>query len=168
MKVVNMLVTKQKSDPDSENQKSPVKELKINRTYGKRVFWSGVLMSVALISAIVYYGFYDFKRAETLTFAFFVHAFGGRAAGVGLCIMNGLNLFWTVGYNFYLEVLIVCFTYSVFVLAMRREFKAKWIVIFRNNMMDRANYHKSKIEKYGWIGIFIFVMVAFIAIQNTR
>ncbi len=142
-----------------ESKNNPVKELIINRTYGSRVFWLGIAMSVLLIFTVVYYGLTDFERAKTLVLAFFVHAFGGRAAGVGLCIMNGLNSVWTITYNFYLEVLIVCFTYSVFVLAMRRQFKSKWVVIFRNNMMDRANYHKSKIEKYGWIGIFIFVMI---------
>jgi len=140
-------------------EKVRVKELKINRTYGKRVFILGIIMSVILIAAIVYYGFTDFERAKTLIYAFFVHAFGGRAAGVGLCIMNGLNGLWTVTYNFYLEVLIVCFTYSIFVLAMRRQFKAGWIVLFRNNMMIKANQFRDKIEKYGWVGIFVFVMI---------
>ncbi|MCK5165324.1 MAG: hypothetical protein KAQ72_16490, partial [Desulfobacula sp.] len=85
-----------------------------NTTEG-RLLLSGIFLSFLLTALISYYAVTDLKTAEILALVFVAHTFGGRAAGIGLCIINGFGAFPTIFYNFYLEVLIVCFTYSGFV-----------------------------------------------------
>jgi uncharacterized membrane protein len=132
---------------------------KTYQTSEGKVLIAGVFQLILLVCIIGFYGVVDSERARTLSFAFIAHTFGGRAAGIGLCIMNELNLVWTIVYNFYLEVLIVCFTYSTFVLSLNNYIKGQWIESRTNKLMQKAEKYKDKIGKYGWIGIFLFVMI---------
>ena len=132
---------------------------KIYQTSEGKVLIAGVFQLILLVCIIGFYGVVDYERARTLSLAFIAHTFGGRAAGIGLCIMNELNLVWIIVYNFYLEILIVCFTYSTFVLSLNNYIKAKWVKSQTNQLMQKADKYKDKIGKYGWVGIFIFVMI---------
>ncbi|MCG8553580.1 MAG: small multi-drug export protein, partial [Desulfobacterales bacterium] len=60
--------------------------------------------------------------------------------------------------NFYLECLIVCYTYAAFVLSTSGIFKAAWIKRAMGRLKEKAEEKKEKIERWGWIGIFAFVM----------
>ncbi|MEA1966986.1 MAG: small multi-drug export protein [Thermodesulfobacteriota bacterium] len=101
----------------------------------------------------------DPQRAKTLVLVFFAHAFGGRAAGIGLCIINGYGALFTIVYNFYIEILIVCFTYSGFILTTTNYLKIEWMTNFMARLAKKALEQKEKIKNMGWIGIFLFVMV---------
>lgn len=128
-------------------------------TYEGRVLFSGILMFVSLLAFIGYFGVTDLQKSKTLILAFFAHAFGGRAAGVGLCIIGGLNMTWSILYNFFLEILIVCFTYALFVYSIKNYIKIPWLMTFMNNLIRKANKNKEKVQKYGWLGLFLFVMI---------
>ncbi len=132
---------------------------KIYQTFEGKVLIAGGFKLILLVCVIGFYGVVDFDRARTLSLAFIAHTFGGRAAGIGLCIMSELNLVWTIVYNFYLEALIVCFTYSIFVLSLNNYIKFQWVKSQTNQLMQKADRYKDKIEKYGWFGIFLFVMI---------
>jgi len=82
---------------------------KLFNTSEGRIFLTGLMLSLLLLITIGYFTYIDIETAKTLTLAFFAHTFGGRAAGIGLCIMQGFGPIITIAYNFYLEVLIVCF-----------------------------------------------------------
>ncbi len=97
--------------------------------------------------------------SRTLTLVFLVHTFGGRAAGVGLCLIDGLNPFVTIFYNLYLEVLIVGWTYSLFVLSINKYIKFRSFKYYACRLERKARKHKDKIANYGWSGIFLFVML---------
>jgi len=97
--------------------------------------------------------------SKILSLVFVAHSFGGRAAGIGLCIMNDFNAAVTIGYNFYLEILIVCFTYSLFVLTTTNYIQIPWLTRFVNRLAQKAVEQKDKIQAYGWIGLFLFVML---------
>lgn len=118
-----------------------------------------MLLTVSLMVLIAYFWVEDPTLAENMVLAFLAHIFGGRSAGIGLCFMAGFNLEWTVIYNFYLEILIVCLAYSVFKLSMSNQIKFKWVLTMSVALKKKAEKHKDKIEKYGWIGLFVFVMV---------
>lgn len=123
-----------------------------------RLLLSGAFLSFLLVALIGFYGVTDFQIAKTLILVFVAHAFGGRAAGIGLCIYNGIGAFPTIVYNFYIEVLIVCFTYAGFVLSTKNYLKVGWFVNFMDRLSEKAFEQKEKIKPYGWIGIFLFVM----------
>ncbi len=118
----------------------------------------GTLLSLALALFLGIYGVIDFESAKILFFVFITHLVGSRAAGIGLCIISGFNPFTTIAYNFFVEVLIVCFTYSGFVLTTTNYLKIEWIKKFMEKLAEKAMKRKEKISSYGWAGIFLFVM----------
>lgn len=136
-----------------------MRKSRIYQTSEGKVLIAGVFKFIVLVGLIVFYGVIDFERAKTLSLAFLAHTFGGRAAGIGLCIMSDLPIVWTIVYNFYLEVLIVCFTYSTFVLSINNYIKVQWVEALTNQLMQKADKHKDKISKFGWVGLFLFVMI---------
>lgn len=135
-----------------------MKNSKMFSTPEGKVLISGIVMLAMMIGYLAYYGLNDFVKAKSLFLALVAHTFGGRAAGVGICIMNELSLTVTIVYNFYIEVLIVCFTYSAFVLTLNNYIKINWIEALTSSLMEKADKNKELIRKYGWIGIFLFVM----------
>ncbi|MFH1152892.1 MAG: small multi-drug export protein [Pseudomonadota bacterium] len=134
------------------------KQNKVFKTSEGRILCAGFGLSIILIVIIGCYAFSDPVTARTLSLAFVAHTFGGRAAGIGLCIINGFSLFWTIAYNFYLEILIVFYTYSVFILSINNYIRFKWVIRYTAKVMAQAAARKDQVEKYGWIGLFLFVM----------
>ena len=124
-----------------------------------KILLTGLLLSLLLLIVIGYFATIDIEIAKTLGLTFFVHSFGGRAAGIGLCIMNGFGPVVTIVYNFYLEALIVCFTYSIFVLTTNNYIKVIWVTNLMQRLAQKAVEQKDKVESYGWIGLFLFVML---------
>jgi len=55
--------------------------------------------------------------------------------------------------------LIVCFTYSIFVLTTNNYIQVVWVQNFIERLSQKAIEQKAKIHAYGWIGLFIFVML---------
>lgn len=118
----------------------------------------GTLLTAILFFSLGFYGFVDFDTSKILFFVFLTHLVGSRAGGVGLCILNGVDPLTTIAFNFYAEVLIVCFTYSGFVLTTTNYLKVEWVKRFMDQLALKAHKQKEKISSYGWIGIFTFVM----------
>ena len=123
-----------------------------------RLLLSGVFLSLLLMAFISFLGFTESQTAKNLALVFIAHTFGGRAAGIGLCIINGYGALPTIIYNFYIEVLIVCFTYAGFVLSTTNYLKIEWLNKLMDRLAQKAIEKKEKIEPFGWIGIFFFVM----------
>ena len=134
---------------------------KIFNTTEGRIFLAGIVLSVLLLMVVGYFAVVDMKIAKILVLIFLAHTIGGRAAGIGLCIMNNFGPIVTICYNFYLEVLIVCFTYSIFVLSVNNYIQIPWLLRMMEKISNNALEQKDKIEAYGWIGIFLFVMAPF-------
>ena len=111
--------------------------------------------------AIVGYAFIrDFVLGRTLLGAFIAHSLGGRAAGVGLCIAFDMNIYLTVFYNMFLEVLIVCFSFSLFLYSFNNQyFRVRFLQKAIKNSERNARKYEEVISRYGWIGIFLFVMI---------
>ncbi|MCB2180815.1 MAG: small multi-drug export protein [Desulfobulbaceae bacterium] len=118
----------------------------------------GLLMSFFLAVGGWYFFASEAEMVLDLSMVFAAHTFGGRAAGIGLCIMNGYSYLLTIGYNFYLEILIVCLTYSVSILSIKNYIKLRAVRYYALRLERKAKKYKGKIEKYGWVGLFLFVM----------
>ncbi|CCK81425.1 small multi-drug export protein [Desulfobacula toluolica] len=135
-----------------------MKNTLLNTTEG-RLLIGGIVLSALLLILIGFYGITELHIAKTLVLVFFAHAFGGRAAGIGLCILNEFGALPTIIYNFYIEVLIVCFTYAAFVLSTTNYLKAEWLTKFMDRLSAKALEQTQRVKPLGWIGIFIFVML---------
>jgi len=128
------------------------------KTVEGKLLLTGILLALALVAGIVFYFVTDFETAKTLVLVFIAHSIGGRAAGIGLCILQDFGTFSTIFYNFYLEILIVCFTYSIFVLSATQYLRVEWVIRIMENIAVKAYKNKQKIARFGWVGIFFFVM----------
>ena len=107
---------------------------KLFSTTEGRILITGFILLFLLLIVIGYFVMIDIETAKTLGLAFIAHTFGGRAAGIGLCIMKGFGPTVTIAYNFYLEALIVCFSYSIFVLTTNNYIRVIWVT----NLMERV------------------------------
>jgi uncharacterized membrane protein len=128
------------------------------KTLEGRLLLIGAFLTISLFIFLGIYGSIDFHAAKILFFVLITHLVGSRAGGIGLCILNGFDPLTTIAYNFYAEILIVCYTYSVFVLSTTNYLKIEWIKKFMDQLAVKAMEQKQKISSYGWIGIFLFVM----------
>ncbi|MCK5680124.1 small multi-drug export protein [bacterium] len=108
---------------------------------------------------VAYYLATDIKTGQTLLLAFVAHTLGGRAAGIGLCVAFEFSSLVTIVYNMFLEVLIVCFCYSLFVFSFKNYLNCKWLTTLSKNAEKQALKHKDVVARYGWLGIFTFVMI---------
>ena len=124
-----------------------------------RLFLFSVALSILLVAVIGYYLVTEPRMSRTLVLVFIAHTFGGRAAGIGLCIIDQLNPLVSIFYNFYIEVLIVFCTYPLFVLSLNNFISFRGLRFYSLRLERKARKHKDKIANYGWIGVFIFVML---------
>jgi len=132
---------------------------KLFYTIEGRILITGLILLSLLLIVIGYFATVDIETAKTLSLAFIAHAFGGRAAGIGLCIMNGFGATVTIAYNFYLEALIVCFAYSIFVLTTNNYIRVLWVTNLMERLAQKAEEKKEKVRSFGWVGLFVFVML---------
>ncbi len=132
---------------------------KLFYTIEGRILITGLILFFLLLIVIGYFATFDVETAKTLSIAFLAHTFGGRAAGIGLCIMSGFGSTATIVYNFYLEVLIVCFAYSIFVLTANNYIRVMWVANLMERLSQKALEQKDKVRSFGWIGLFVFVML---------
>ncbi len=126
--------------------------------HGLFILWASVGMALTLLGWLGYWVVEDPGTAKALAAVLVVHIFGGRAAGIGLCILNQFSPGMTIGYNFYLEVLIVTLSYSLFVLSRDDYIRVRWLRYSAIRLERKARAHKESIVRYGWLGLFIFVM----------
>ena len=132
---------------------------KIYQTPEGRLLWCGVALTAILMGFLIGYAVIDPSGAGKLFLAFAAHIFGGRAAGIGLCFMAGISSVETLLYNFYIEVLIVFLSYSIFILSMSNHIKFRWVMEFCMGLKKKADHHKKRIHSCGWLGLFLFVML---------
>lgn len=89
------------------------------------------------------------------------HIFFGRIAGISFGYTMGLGHFPVVSINILIETFLVMLFYPLFVFGLRK------LVVFPSlgKLMDRthraAETHREKIERYGYIGLFLFVWFPF-------
>jgi uncharacterized membrane protein len=87
-----------------------------------------------------------------------VHLMGGRALGIARCLSADISLFYTIVFNFYLEVVIVLVAYGVIVLIMRNVIQPKLFHSAVRQAELAAQLQRTKIKRYGAVGLFLFVM----------
>jgi len=126
-----------------------------------RILYLGLALIGALLVVVLFFLVIDPPVARTLVFAFFAHSMGGRAAGIGLCIATDYGRIFTIAYNFYIELALVFVSYASFVLTLKHYINFKYLSIAVKNAEKKAHKHEKIISRFGWAGLFIFVMVPF-------
>ncbi len=120
-------------------------------------------LSLTLLTGLyyLYLVFTDPVLYRTLFSTALIHIMGGRALGIATCLSADIPLFYTILYNFFLEVVIVLIAYGIVVLFMRNIIQPK---LFRSAVRQAeltAQGQKTRIKNFGAIGLFLFVMFPF-------
>jgi len=126
-----------------------------------KILVTGLTLSFLICLYLLYHLFTNPGLYRVLSSAAIVHIMGGRALGIAACLSADISLFYTILYNFFLEVVIVLITYGIVVLIMRNIIQPK---LFRSAVRQAelaAQDQKTNIKKYGAIGLFLFVMLPF-------
>ena len=126
-----------------------------------KILLTGLSLAALLGLHLVYLLFADPELYRTLFSTVVVHVMGGRALGIATCLSAGISLFYTILYNFFLEIVIVLIAYGIVVLFMRNIIQPK---LFRSAVRQAeltAQKEKTRIKKFGVIGLFLFVMFPF-------
>ncbi len=116
------------------------------------------LLGLGLVAAVVFAGPQLYK---TLTSTAVLHLMGGRALGVATCLSAGLPIWFTIAYNFYLEVMIVLVAYGVVVLIMRNLVEPTLLRGAVRQAELSAQRQRTAIKRFGAVGLFVFVMFPF-------
>ncbi len=126
-----------------------------------KILLTGLILTFLLGLYFFYLLFADPGLYNVLSSTAIVHVMGGRALGIANCLAADISLFYTILYNFFLEIIIVLIAYGIVVLVMRNIIQPK---LFRSAVRQAeltAQEQKTKIKKYGAIGLFFFVMFPF-------
>jgi uncharacterized membrane protein len=126
-----------------------------------KILLVGLILSLLGCLALLGFLFINPGLYRVLFSTAVIHVIGGRALGIATCLSADISLFYTILYNFFLEVVIVLIAYGIVVLIMRNIIQPK---LFRSAVRQAelaAQDQKTKIKKYGAIGLFFFVMLPF-------
>jgi uncharacterized membrane protein len=126
-----------------------------------RILLTGLTLSLPVGLYLFYLFFTNFDLYKTLSSTAILHIVGGRGLGTATCLAANISLFYTIAYNFFLEIVIVLIVYGIFVLFMCNIIQPK---LFRSAVRQAelaAQDQKTNIKKYGAIGLFFFVMLPF-------
>ena len=97
--------------------------------------------------------------AETILSCIGFNLMGGRAPGVGVFIFNNYAPLPAIAISVWVEFVIVIFCYSVFVLTIRNYIRIAWLTRFIHDAEKAAYKNETTIQKYGWFGLMIFVLI---------
>jgi uncharacterized membrane protein len=126
-----------------------------------KILLIGLILSFLTCLYLLYLLFTNFGLYKILSSTAIVHIMGGRALGIAACLSADISLFYTISYNFFLEVVIVLITYGMVVLIMRNIIQQKLFRSAARQAELAAQDQKTNIKKYGAIGLFLFVMLPF-------
>ncbi len=121
----------------------------------------GLVLSLLAGAYLLYLLFVDRKLYGVLSSTVALNIMGGRGAGVVTCLSGDISILKTIVFNFYIEVASVMITYAVAVLVLRNFIKHRFINDTVRQAEHAAQGHKTKIKKYGGIGLWLFVIFPF-------
>ena len=126
-----------------------------------KILMLGLVLTSLTGLYFLYLLFTDPALYKVLSSTAIIHIMGGRALGIVTCLSAGISLFYTILYNFFLEVVIVLIAYGIVVLMMQNIIQPKLFDSAVRQAELTAQRQKTKIKKYGAIGLFLFVMFPF-------
>lgn len=127
---------------------------------GKMLLVSLLMVSL-YIGAIIITALIAPETYELLTTVVASHVIIGRVPGITVAFAMGAPFYAAVGLNFYIESLMVMFLYPLFVLSWNKLLDLKALEGWIGKARLNAEKYRPLIEKYGRIGLFVFVWIPF-------
>lgn len=141
----------------------------LNKEFVKKLFYTSeglilLLSSLIALSLIVYvitYYFIDPNFANKVTGIVFTNIFVGRVPALSLGYAAGMSHFEVICFNIIAEMILVTLLYSLFVFSYKGILKVRALDEFFLKVEQKKEEHKEQFEKYGRLGLFIFVFIPF-------
>ncbi len=99
--------------------------------------------------------------ANKLTAIIASNLFVGRVPALSLGYASGLSHFFVISINIITEIILVTILYPLFIYSFKGILKVKFLENFFEEVKQKKLQHHDKFEKYGKIGLFIFVFIPF-------
>ncbi|RXJ88212.1 small multi-drug export protein [Arcobacter sp. CECT 8985] len=120
-----------------------------------------LLLIFILISTILLTYTFDAKLANKITSLVFSNIFLGRVPSLSLGYTYNLSHFIVITTNIITELILVTLLYPLFVFSFKGILKIKLLDDFFSKIKQKKKQNQAKFEKYGKIGLFIFVFIPF-------
>lgn len=141
----------------------------LTKEFIKRLFFTAegliLLLSVSIIiglaAFIVTYYFIDPLFANKITAIVFTNIFVGRVPALSLGYAAKLTHFEVISFNIVAEMILVTLIYSLFVFSYKGVLKVKALEKFFQKVEVKKEEHQETFDKYGKLGLFIFVFIPF-------
>ena len=85
----------------------------------------------------------------------------GRAGGMAFGYSMGLGHGTVISISMIIETILVLIVYPLFVFSWRQLLVIKWLKKIFGHINKAAEAHKGKVQRYGIIGLFVFVFLPF-------
>lgn len=125
------------------------------------IFLLALLITLSLLAFIITYYFIDTSFANKVTGIIFTNLFIGRVPALSFGYAAELSHFWVISINVITEMMLVTYLYSLFVFSYKGILKVKTLENFFKKVEEKKELHKEKFEKYGKLGLFVFVFIPF-------
>lgn len=141
----------------------------LNKEFIKKLFFTAegliLLLSVSIVISlavfIISYYFIDANFANKATGIVFTNIFVGRVPALSLGYAAGLTHFEVIAFNVIAEMILVTLLYSLFVFSYKGILKVKALEKFFQKVEQKKEEHQETFDKYGRLGLFIFVFIPF-------
>jgi uncharacterized membrane protein len=126
-----------------------------------KILLIGLSLTALAGAYLAYLLFTDPALSRTLFSTAVIHIVGGRALGIATCLAADISASSTIFYNFFLEIVIVLLAYGLVVLVMRNIIEPRLFHSAVRQAELAAQKEKTRIKKFGAVGLFLFVMFPF-------
>jgi len=141
----------------------------LNKEFLKKLFFTqeglilllSILITVCVSFFIISYYFIDPSFANKATGIIFTNIFVGRVPALSLGYAAKMSHFEVITLNIAAEMILVTLLYSLFVFSYKGILKIKALEDFFIKVENKKDQHQEGFEKYGKLGLFIFVFIPF-------
>ena len=125
------------------------------------IFLLSIFFTLCLAIFIICYYFIDPNFANKITGIVFTNMFVGRVPALSLGYAAGMTHFEVICFNIIAEMILVTLLYSLFVFSYKGILKVSTLEEFFIKVEKKKEEHKESFEKYGRLGLFVFVFIPF-------
>lgn len=133
----------------------------LNYPKEKLLLFSTLILSILLLVYLSLLYLIDPTPSSSYTSMVITNIIIGRVPSISLGSSLNLNIFEIVTFNFITEALMVLFFYTIFLYSLQNARFLKPLQTRIEKLQNAALKHHETVEKYGIIGLLIFVFMPF-------
>lgn len=145
---------------EAEESKAPMKETLLGTPEG-RLLAAGGILSLGYLFWLALMLIFSTDQAQVLVGMTATEILFGRAAAMAFGYSLGLSGSMVILVCGLLETILVLLFYPLFVFSFRHLLQLRWLKRSFDRIHRSAEMHKGKVQRYGIIGLFVFVWLPF-------